>query len=223
MSLKKPAAFDPFGWLERYFPAGTLHVLIRVFMGVVLAAFLAHRVTSYNLYFFKPLWVVETLIYAVFLVSVVVRKNPVARSRGAKEILIPLVGGVWPFALLLSPVHPGLAGSLTSVYIIFVWMTASSCLTLWGLWTLRRSFSITVEARELVTGGPYRFVRHPVYLGEILTSAAVAVWRFSPVNLVLLFSFIAIQLCRSRMEEKKLAQSLPGYRAFAAKTFWFWP
>lgn len=191
-------------------------------MGVVLTAFLAHRATSYNLYYFKPLWVVETLIFAVFLASVVIRKNPVARSRGVKEILIPLAGGIWPFALLLSPVHPRIAGSLISVYVVFAWMTAASCLTLWGLWTLRRSFSITVEVRTLVTGGPYRFVRHPVYLGEILTAAAVAVWRFSLVNLVLLFSFITIQLYRSRMEEKKLAQILPEYRAFAERSFWFW-
>jgi protein-S-isoprenylcysteine O-methyltransferase Ste14 len=101
-------------------------------------------------------------------------------------------------------------------------MTAATCLTLWGLWTLRRSFSITVEARELVTGGPYRLVRHPVYLGEMFTASAVTLWRFSPANMVFLAVFVAIQLYRSRMEENKLVRIFPAYSSFCAKSAWFW-
>ncbi len=219
---KKAERFDPFGWLERYFSAKTLHTVIRAFMGAVLLIFLIHRVLSYNHYLFKPLWVVETLIYAVFLIIFIIRKDPVERSQGVQEIIIPLIGGVWPFALLLSPVHPWIAGSQTFARAVFIWMSAASCLTLWGLWTLRRSFSITVEARELVTNGPYRLVRHPVYLGEMLTAAAVTVWRFSAANVVLLVGFIAVQLYRCRMEERKLARIFPGYSDFYAKSAWFW-
>ena len=45
--------------------------------------------------------------------------------------------------------------------------------SVWGLAYLRRSFSIIPEARRLVTGGPYRLSRHPVYLGEIATAIGV--------------------------------------------------
>lgn len=215
--------FDPFGWLEKYIPAHTLHLVIRAGVSLILLAFLVHRISAYDRYWFKPLWAVETLIFVVFLVSYVIRKDPVERSRGAREIIIPLIGGVLPFTLLFSPPHPWVLSSMTRVYAVFIWMTVATCLTLWGLWTLKRSFSVTVEARELVTGGPYRFVRHPVYLGEMLTAASVAALRFSLINIACLIVFVAIQIYRARMEEEKLARFFPQYAGFAAGTFWFRP
>jgi len=215
--------FDPFGWFEKYFSAKTLHIIIRAAIAILLAVFLISRIFSYPRYWFKPLWGVETLIFGVFLLIYIVRKDPVDRSRGAREIIIPLIGGILPFGLLYSPPHPLIVNSIKHIYGVFIWMTAATCLTLWGLWTLKRAFSVTVEARELVTGGPYRFVRHPVYLGEMLTAGAVATLRFSWLNVVLLILFIAIQLYRSRLEEDKLSRCFPEYRQFAARSLWFWP
>jgi protein-S-isoprenylcysteine O-methyltransferase Ste14 len=99
----------------------------------------------------------------------------------------------------------------------------ATALTVWGMWSLRRSFSITVEARELVTSGPYRWLRHPVYAGELLTSAAVTAWRFSILNLALFGLFAAIQLLRSRWEEKKLGRIFSSYAGWAKTVWWFWP
>src|SRR4030095_14292923 len=45
-----------------------------------------------------------------------------------------------------------------------------SILILWGLISLRKSFSIMAEAREFIRHGPYRWIRHPVYLGESLAT-----------------------------------------------------
>jgi protein-S-isoprenylcysteine O-methyltransferase Ste14 len=106
--------------------------------------------------------------------------------------------------------------------IVFSWMTASTAFTLWGLWTLRRSFSITVEARGLVTGGPYAWVRHPVYAGEIAAAAGVAAWRLSAVNILIFLAFVVVQLVRSRTEEEKLTRVLPGYGAYLRRARWFW-
>ena len=214
--------FDPFGWFEKYFSAKTLHIIIRAAVALLLVVFLISRILSYPRYWFKPLWAVETLIFCVFLTIYLIRKDPVDRSRGVREIVIPLIGGVLPFALLHSPPHPLILSSVKYIYAVFIWMTAATCLTLWGLWTLKRAFSVTVEARELVTGGPYRFVRHPVYLGEMLTAGAVATLRFSCVNIALLILFIAIQIYRSRLEEEKLSRFFPDYNRFAARSLWFW-
>jgi len=214
--------FDPFNWLTRYFSPRALHLMIRGGIMIVLLVFLIHRIMMYQRYWFKPLWAAETLVFVIFLISYATRTDPVSRSKGVREIVVPLVGGVLPFALLWSPPHPAVVRSMTLVNIIFVWMTAATFLTIWALWTIRRSFSITVEARELVVGGPYRLIRHPVYLGEVLTTFAVAVLRFSILNIALLSLFAAIQLYRSRMEENKLASVYPGYRDFAARSLWFW-
>jgi protein-S-isoprenylcysteine O-methyltransferase Ste14 len=174
------------------------------------------------LYFVKLLWVLETVIFVVFIISYALRIEPAERSRGVKEIIIPLIGGVLPFGLLLSMPNQSIGNNPLLLRIIFYWMTVTTAFTVWSLWTIRRSFSITVEARSLVDDGPYRWVRHPVYLGEILTTLAVAVWRFSALNIVLFVLFVAIQLYRSRLEEKKLARNIPDYSVYALRAKWLW-
>jgi protein-S-isoprenylcysteine O-methyltransferase Ste14 len=89
-----------------------------------------------------------------------------------------------------------------------------SFLTLWGLWTLRRSFSITVEVRSLVLKGPYRWIRHPIYLGEILTAGIVMMWRFSWINVLIWTVFVFIQIVRARLEERKLSAFFPEYYSY---------
>ena len=215
--------FDPFGWLEKFFPAHFLHRLIRIGIIVILIIFLVHRISLYSYYLIKPLWVTETLIYVVFLVSYAIRIDPIERSRGLKEIIVPLIGGVLPFALLSSPPIFLTVGNWLMIYIIFSWMTATTALTIWGLWTLRCSFSITVEVRALITNGPYRWIRHPVYLGEILTALAVTIWRFSIPNLALFTLFVIIQLLRARWEEAKLSRVFAAYSIYAARVIWIWP
>jgi protein-S-isoprenylcysteine O-methyltransferase Ste14 len=213
--------FDPFGWLEKYIPAKSIHMLIRGGIIAVLIVFLIQRISLYNNYVVKPLWAVETLIFAVFLISYLIRKDPVSRSKGVKEIVVPLIGGVLPFALLLSEPNPIIVAKPLALQIIFYWMTTATALTVWGLWTLKRSFSITVEARDLVVKGPYRLVRHPIYLGEVLTALAVTLWRLSLLNFLIIILFVVIQLLRTKWEEEKLALALPDYKNYATKTYWF--
>ncbi len=214
--------FDPFAWLERLFSVRTAHLVLRLAVITVLIVFLAHRLTQYRDYFFKPLWVVETLIFLVFIVAYAIRSDPVDRSRGTREIIVPLVGAVLPFGLLFSKPSAAIAGHVERLYVVFAWMTLATCFTVWGLWALRRSFSITVEARPVVTRGPYRWVRHPVYLGEMATAAAVTVWRWSTVEVAVFAAFVAVQTVRARWEERKLAAVFPEYAAFARKSWWFW-
>ena len=209
--------------MEKFFPAHFLHRLIRIGIIVILIIFLVHRISLYSYYLVGPLWVTETLIYVVFLVSYAIRIDPIERSRGLKEIIVPLIGGVLPFALLSSPPIFLTVGNWLMIYIIFSWMTATTALTIWGLWTLRCSFSITVEVRALITNGPYRWIRHPVYLGEILTALAVTIWRFSIPNLALFTLFVIIQLLRARWEEAKLSRVFAAYSIYAARVIWIWP
>jgi protein-S-isoprenylcysteine O-methyltransferase Ste14 len=215
-------SFDPFGLAERFLPETVLHRLVRIGMSLLLGAFLVHRLTQYRLFAVKTLWLAETLLFTVLIVAYLFRTAPVHRSRGAREIVIPLAGSALPFCLLLAPPNPAVTTSLPLFYGLLWGMAIATLLTVWGMWSLRRSFSITVEARQLVTHGPYRLVRHPIYTGEILAAAAVAAIRFSPVNLLLLLFFIGIQLWRTRLEEAKLSAAFPAYREFARRSLWFW-
>jgi protein-S-isoprenylcysteine O-methyltransferase Ste14 len=214
-------SFDPFGLLERLVPAQRLHMLIRVAALAVISGFLVLRVRQYHDFLFKPLWVAETLLFIILIIAFTVRRDPIDRSRGFAEIVIPLVGAVLPFGLLFTSPSAWLTGSDARLTAVFCWMTLATAFTAWSMWVLRHSFSITVEARALVTKGPYRFIRHPIYLGEMLSAAAVVIWRWSLVNIALLILFVAIQLLRSRWEEQKLEKAFPGYKEFAGRSWWF--
>lgn len=213
-------SFDPFAWLARCTGAPFLHRAIRLAMAGLFALFLIRRITQYGDFTLKPLWAVETLVYGVLLCAFLIRIDPVGRSSGLRDIGVPLLGGVLPFALLWTPPHPSIAGDPALLQVVFWWMTAATALTVWGMWTLRRAFSITVEARELVAGGPYRWVRHPIYLGEIATAAAVTTWRFSWQNAAIFTLFAAIQLFRARLEEQKLTRYFPQYARM--RGWWIW-
>lgn len=220
---KRPAAaFDPFGLVTRFVPERSLHRAIRVFMVLACAWFLSRRALEYGSYLFKPLWAVETMVYVVLIVAFWFRTYPMDRSRGLAEIVIPGVGALLPFTLLLSQPAGFVIDNRVLLPGVFWVMTLATLITVWGMWTLRRSFSITVEARELVTGGPYRFLRHPIYSGEILAAAAVTVWRVSWVSAVVFTLFVGIQLFRARMEEEKLARNFPDYKEYKDKVWWIW-
>lgn len=213
---------DPFGWLERFASAHQLHRIIRICLAIIALGFLIRRIMEYPLYLVKPLWAVETLIFIALMVAFSGRKDPVSRSMGIKEILIPIVGALLPFGLLYSPPNPVVYQRPLLLKTIFWWMTVSAALTAWGMWTLRRSFSITVEARSVAAGGPYRWIRHPIYLGEISAGVAVMFWRYSLGNLFLFTLFATIQFARARWEEKKLANTFPDYSKLRENTWWFW-
>jgi protein-S-isoprenylcysteine O-methyltransferase Ste14 len=211
--------FDPFGWFEKWIPSQWLHLIIRVFILMILCFFLVLHIRRYDSFFLKPLWIIEGFIYTVFFLIYVLRKDPKDRSRGFMGIVIPLTGSVLPFALLLSPPNYWIAQSPSRQYFIFYCMVITSSLTLWGLWTLCRSFSITVEVRSLILRGPYRWIRHPIYLGEILTAGAVMIWRFSVTNVFIWTIFVFIQIVRARLEEKKLCTFFPEYHSYMKGTW----
>jgi protein-S-isoprenylcysteine O-methyltransferase Ste14 len=83
---------------------------------------------------------------------------------------------------------------------------------------LRFNFSIMPEARNVVSGGPYRLVRHPIYLGEIISGLGLLVVLPSPWLVAVLVSFVAAQLYRTRIEEATLTEAIPGYRDYARRT-----
>ncbi len=96
-------------------------------------------------------------------------------------------------------------------------------LALYSLGALGRNFSIIPQARTLVQTGPYRLVRHPVYLGEFIAIFGVVLGRISISAVTVLFLFTALLIYRAIQEEKLLVCVFPEYRAISLKTARFIP
>lgn len=83
---------------------------------------------------------------------------------------------------------------------------------------LGRSISILPEARQLVTHGPYALIRHPLYLGETVALAGVALQFLSIWALLLLGLQFVFQLQRMKYEERVLLKIFPEYEDYMART-----
>jgi protein-S-isoprenylcysteine O-methyltransferase Ste14 len=97
------------------------------------------------------------------------------------------------------------------------------CLSIWSVWHLRSSFSILAEARRTVVSGPYRYLRHPLYLGEALTMLGACLLIGTWIALLFWAAVSGLQLARARIEEKKLSRVLSDYPAYRGKTPFIFP
>ena len=95
-----------------------------------------------------------------------------------------------------------------------------------GLLTVARaqlgnSFSITTQARALVTSGLYSKIRHPVYVFSAIGIAGLLLYLGMPMLLLLLVIVVPMQVLRARAEEKVLEEKFGDeFRAWK-KTTWF--
>jgi protein-S-isoprenylcysteine O-methyltransferase Ste14 len=75
----------------------------------------------------------------------------------------------------------------------------------------------TERGHAVATGGPYRYVRHPSYVGEIAFSLAAAIVLGSLWALIPGVLLAALFVVRTALEDRMLQQELEGYRAYAAR------
>ena len=81
--------------------------------------------------------------------------------------------------------------------------------------SLGRSFGCIPALRGLKTGGPYRYVRHPIYAGYLLTHLGFLVMNPSGWNLAVYLCCYAAQIPRLHAEERMLSRDA-GYAAYQA-------
>ena len=88
-----------------------------------------------------------------------------------------------------------------------------------GKMSLGRSFGLTPANRGVVSTGLYRFVRHPIYVGYLVTHIGFLVAYPADWNLLILAAADAALLMRAVCEEHTLAQD-PAYRSYMERVRW---
>jgi protein-S-isoprenylcysteine O-methyltransferase Ste14 len=141
--------------------------------------------------------------------------------------------------MLLMPAVAGLDvgrygwSSLGWVYVIpgFTFFVLGAVLITWAM-IVNRHFEPTVRIQkdrghEVVSTGPYRFVRHPGYLSGVLWMSSIpliigSLYAFIPLTL-----YSAMLFLRTYLEDKTLREELPGYAEYAERVKfrlipWIW-
>lgn len=145
------------------------------------------------------------VLHNALLTGIYARRSPTLRY-DHKGLYLGLLAAVLPTATLV-PAAPGILITLLALI--------GYGLILWSLLTLGDRFGIAPADRGLVTSGPYRLVRHPMYLGELLLRGALIASAPNPILAVLLTACLAlIQALRIQREES----ILHGYAIYAAQT-----
>ena len=89
-------------------------------------------------------------------------------------------------------------------------------LVLWSELTLGRSFGIAPADRGIVQNGPYGFIRHPMYLGELVSLAGALIGDPSIWNIILINILLLTLLLRIRWEELVIF----NYGSYAGQVRW---
>jgi protein-S-isoprenylcysteine O-methyltransferase Ste14 len=100
---------------------------------------------------------------------------------------------------------------------------AGLSLRAWSMRELGRSYTRTLlvarDEQAVVSSGPYRIVRHPGYLGSLLTWTGFALTTCSlPAVGLVVGPLAAVYARRIAAEEELLRRELPGYESYAEAT-----
>jgi protein-S-isoprenylcysteine O-methyltransferase Ste14 len=143
-----------------------------------------------------------------------------ARLHTALPNMLAILGtfGVY----LLSFLSPAVERPL-GVYFPLALLAAGSLIVLFALCCLGGSFAVTPQARTLRAGGPYRLVRHPMYVGNMLSLLGLGLLIGTPEAMLVAVAVAGLQIGRASYEERLLLSIFPAYGAYKLQVGGFFP
>lgn len=162
----------------------------------------------------------ETAVYLLLLLSeclvigfIVVRRTASEVSLSPMDWCVAVAGTTLP--LLVTPGGEPLAPVALSGTLMLAGVAMNFCAKL----SLRRSFGIIAANRGIKTQGPYRFIRHPMYLGYVVTQVGFLLANPLLWNLAIYAAAFVLQILRILAEERTLFQD-PMYKIYAQKVYY---
>jgi protein-S-isoprenylcysteine O-methyltransferase Ste14 len=160
------------------------------------------------------------VFYLLAVALLLLRSAPRARSDRLVPRFAAYLGTFLPFLL------PWVGGSVVFVSraaVALALMILGLSFAIYSLGVLGRSFGIQPQVRQLVQTGPYRFIRHPLYVGEIVSFAGAVLFGPSLVKVGILLTEVVLQAYRAVQEERLLTMTLPEYEDYRRRTKRFVP
>jgi protein-S-isoprenylcysteine O-methyltransferase Ste14 len=140
-----------------------------------------------------------------------------------KEYGVLLVGCQFVLLTLLALSTKWADGTLYAL----PFLSTSLLLAGWAVKVMRLGhFNISPAIKEgalLVTHGPYRYIRHPMYASLLLAGLGLLIITFSWLRLACFFVLWLVLYLKLRIEEKLLAEHFPEYPSYKKRSRMFFP
>jgi protein-S-isoprenylcysteine O-methyltransferase Ste14 len=168
-------------------------------------------------------WIGTALVAAFYAVIIwaYLRRGPAqATSTSKPGHVAAITATLIPFAF---PLLSGPTITTGRALVANVLLVSGTAWAVWSLLSLGRNLSVIAQAREVVEHGPYRWVRHPLYAGEIVSCLGLAITAGTTTAAGVWLTLVALQVYRARTEEQVLVGSLPAYAAYRTRTAALFP
>ncbi len=168
------------------------------------------------LFYLVPSFTVVDWIYIaqhiMVLAIALIRRSPEAQDRSLLSGAAVFVAYTYAYAqvLWLGWVHGTAAWPAGGLVLV----SLGACLSLASLFTLGTSFGNRPALRVLATMGPYRLVRHPMYLSYVLADIGYNLKEWNPGTALLVIVGWAALVYRIVAEERILSRA-PGWSSYA--------
>lgn len=180
----------------------------RLFIFWLASLFLASMLHNFNAHPYALLLAISECLPVLLIM--IRRSGSVTRE--VYPFLLAFIGSAAP--LLIRPMQNH--ADFVPITIIAGIMTAGVFINVSAKVALWRSFGLAPANRGVRVGGPYRFIRHPMYLGYFVTQAGFLIANPSIANLAIYPLAWTAQLLRIREEEKFLLKD-EAYRDLAQR------
>jgi protein-S-isoprenylcysteine O-methyltransferase Ste14 len=155
------------------------------------------------------------LVYLLMVGAYLLRREQAAADSSMPARCVAVCATFLPFVM---PLWPGRQLSMATELLASLVLIVGLAGCVWSLRHLWTSFSVIPQARSLVSSGPYRWIRHPLYTTEIIANLGMAILFGRAYHWAVLLLLIAGQSYRARREERLLCVHLPGYAEYRTRT-----
>ena len=154
----------------------------------------------------------------LLVVTMLIRRAPVRVTTNPLYWLVAFVASYYGF-LTVSLSAAGIP--LVPARVTDALSVASVLADGYARLTLGRNIGFVPAQRRLVTSGPYRLVRHPIYSALFLAECCVVLENYSWVNLTLSAIFLGLFVIKTLMEENFLRVD-PAYAKYMDEVRYRW-